>query len=71
MADLSPEQLAELERRLWSTADQLRANSKLRASDYSTPVRGLISLRYADVRFTRPVPNRRDIATDGRWDGSP
>ena len=53
MADLSPEQLAELERRLWSTADQLRANSKLRASDYSTPVLGLIFLRYADVRFTR------------------
>lgn len=53
MADLNPEQLAELERRLWSTADQLRANSKLRATDYSTPVLGLIFLRYADVRFTR------------------
>lgn len=53
MADLSPEHLAELERRLWSTADQLRANSKLRASDYSTPVLGLIFVRYADVRFTR------------------
>ena len=49
----SPEQLAQLERRLWQTADELRANSKLRAADYSTPVLGLIFLRYADVRFTQ------------------
>jgi len=44
--------LAELENRLWSAADELRANSKLRASEYSTPVLGLIFLRYADYRFT-------------------
>jgi len=34
--------IAELEDRLWSAADELRANSKLRASEYSTPVLGLI-----------------------------
>ena len=45
------EKLRELERRLWQAADQLRANSKLRAADYSIPVLGLIFLRYADVRF--------------------
>lgn len=45
------EWLRELERRLWQAADQLRANSKLRAADYSIPVLGLIFLRYADVRF--------------------
>ena len=45
------EKLQELERRLWQAADQLRANSKLRAADYSIPVLGLIFLRYADVRF--------------------
>jgi len=44
--------IAELENRLWSAADELRANSKLRASEYSTPVLGLIFLRYADFRFT-------------------
>jgi hypothetical protein len=31
--------LAELEKRLWAAADQLWANSPLRPSEYSTPVR--------------------------------
>ncbi|MDQ3641806.1 MAG: type I restriction-modification system subunit M, partial [Actinomycetota bacterium] len=43
--------LSELQNRLWEAADQLRANSGLRASEYSTPVLGLIFLRYADLRF--------------------
>ncbi len=43
--------LSEIEKRLWSAADTLRANSKLRSADYSAPVLGLIFLRYADVRF--------------------
>jgi type I restriction enzyme M protein len=42
----------EVEKRLWEAADQLRANSKLKASEYSLPVLGLIFLRYADSRFT-------------------
>ncbi len=41
----------EVEKRLWDAADQLRANSKLKASEYSVPVLGLIFLRYADARF--------------------
>jgi len=47
------ERLRELENRLWQSADQFRANSTLSASQYSTPVLGLIFLRYADVRFTQ------------------
>lgn len=43
--------LAELQKKLWEAADQLRANSGLRASEYSTPVLGLIFLRYADIKF--------------------
>jgi type I restriction enzyme M protein len=43
--------LSELQARLWEAADQLRANSGLRSSEYSTPVLGLIFLRYADQRF--------------------
>jgi len=43
---------AALENRLWEAADSLRANSKLRSSQYSTPVLGLIFLRYADYRFS-------------------
>lgn len=47
------ERLRQLEAKLWSAADQLRANSSLAASQYSIPVLGLILLRYADVRFTQ------------------
>ena len=44
---------SELEKRLWTAADQLRANSRLKATEYSVPVLGLIFLRYADVRFAK------------------
>lgn len=43
---------SEIEKRLWASADELRANSKLKSSEYSVPVLGLIFLRYADHRFT-------------------
>ena len=43
--------LTDLQNKLWEAADQLRANSGLRASEYSAPVLGLIFLRYADLRF--------------------
>jgi len=38
--------------RLWETADELRANSHLKAGEYSIPVLGLIFLKFADSRFT-------------------
>ena len=41
----------QLEQQLWQAADQLRANSSLKASEYSAPVLGLIFLRYADLKF--------------------
>ena len=43
---------SQLESQLWSAADNLRANSDLKSQDYSTPVLGLIFLKYADVRFS-------------------
>ena len=43
----------EIADRLWETADELRANSHLKASDYSVPVLGLIFLKFADSRFTQ------------------
>src|SRR5690349_6178025 len=46
-----PANTTELEKRLWSAADDLRANSKLKSSEYSVPVLGLIFLRYADHKF--------------------
>ncbi|MBI4830821.1 MAG: SAM-dependent DNA methyltransferase [Candidatus Lindowbacteria bacterium] len=42
----------EIEKKLWAAADELRANSKLKSSEYSVPVLGLIFLRYADHKFT-------------------
>lgn len=43
----------DIERRLWAAADQLWANSSLKPSEFSTPVLGLIFLRYADHKFTQ------------------
>src|SRR5205823_9399331 len=45
--------LNQIEKRLWDAADELRANSKLKSSEYSVPVLGLIFLRYADHKFTK------------------
>jgi len=46
-------QLRQLEAELWRAADQLRANSKLTATEYSMPVLGLIFLRHAYNRFIK------------------
>jgi type I restriction enzyme M protein len=63
-----PNNYNDLERRLWAAADELRANSRLKASEYSIPVLGLIFLRFADHRFAdveqellsaRPTGRRR------------
>ena len=44
---------ATLEKRLWDAADQFRANSGLKAQEYSGPILGLIFLRFAEVRFAK------------------
>jgi len=41
----------DIESRLWAAADELRANSRLKSSEYSVPVLGLVFLRYADHKF--------------------
>ncbi len=61
--------LAELERRLWSAADQLWANSPLRPSEYSTPVLGLIFLRFADSAFTKVEAELKGKSTGRRTIG--
>lgn len=61
---------ADIEKRLWAAADQLWANTGLKPSQFSTPVLGLIFLRYAEKRFAEaearigPVGsgNRRKIS---------
>lgn len=46
------EEIKKLETTLWQTADTLRANSDLKASEYSTPVLGLIFLKFADNKYS-------------------
>jgi type I restriction enzyme M protein len=48
---MTKDQISALEGRLWKAADDLRANSKLTATEYSFPVLGLIFLRHAHSRF--------------------
>lgn len=50
---MNAEQLKQLEQDLWSAADNLRANSDLKASEYGTPVLGLIFLKFADINYRR------------------
>lgn len=45
------QQLNDLKKNLWNVADELRANSGLKASAYSIPVLGLIFLKFADGKF--------------------
>ena len=42
---------AAMEKNLWEAADQFRANSGLKAQEYSGPILGLIFLRFADAHF--------------------
>jgi type I restriction enzyme M protein len=51
------EQLKQLEDDLWSAADNLRANSDLKSSEYATPVLGLIFLKFADDNYRRHEAN--------------
>ncbi len=48
---MTKEGLKQLEADLWRSADTLRANSDLKASEYSTPVLGLIFLKFADNKY--------------------
>src|SRR5258708_8557202 len=45
------EYIGEIEKRLWSSADTLRANSNFASNEYFLPVMGLIFLRHAYSRF--------------------
>lgn len=53
---MRPEDLKTLETQLWKSADDLRANSDLAASEYDTPVLGLIFLKFADGKFKQHLP---------------
>lgn len=58
---MTSEQLKELEANLWTAADKLRVDSGLKASEYSTPILGLIFLRFASIRFNKV---KKEIAAE-------
>ena len=55
-----------LEKRLWEAADQFRANSGLKAGEYSGPVLGLIFLRFAEARFAQRRAQLEKAGTSAR-----
>ncbi len=55
-----------LEKRLWDAADQFRANSGLKAQEYSGPILGLIFLRFAEVRFAAQRAKLDKASTSSR-----
>lgn len=73
---MTPAEFKQLENDLWSAADNLRANSDLKSSGYSTPVLGLIFLKFADnksrqyekeilAEYTRRKGTRREKPLPG------
>ncbi len=75
---MTPAALKQLEADLWRSADTLRANSDLKASEYSTPVLGLIFLKFADNKYRQhekaileEVPGSRARAARSRSRKSP
>lgn len=47
---MNKQELKDLEDRLWKAADNLRTNNRLKASQYSAPLLGLIFLRFASIK---------------------
>src|SRR5260370_37461337 len=68
MASVQPAKadIQDLAARLSETADELRANSHLKAAEYSIPVLGLIFLKFADSRFTALETELKGKATGRR-----
>ena len=50
------ENIETIEKRLWSGADNLRANSNYASNEYFLPVMGLIFLRHAYSRYLQVKP---------------
>ena len=53
---MNTEQLKQLENDLWSAADNLRANTVLKSSEYATPVLGLTFLKFVDNKYALAEP---------------
>ncbi len=47
------DELKQLEDRLWEASDKLRSDSGLKSTQYSTPLLGLIFLRFASNKYDK------------------
>ena len=61
-----PGDIQKISNQLWDAADELRANSKLKSSEYSVPVLGFIFLKFADFRFEKAKKELGGEATSRR-----
>ena len=50
---ITNKQIKNLQDRLWEGADQLRANSGLKLSEYAILILGLIFLRFAESKYAK------------------
>ena len=50
---MTNEEFKKLKADLWVSADQLRANSGLKSTEYATPILGLIFLRFAESKYSK------------------
>lgn len=64
---MTNKQLKKLKDTLWTTADQLRANSGLKSTEYAEPILGLIFLRFADAQniASSSLRSRQSLSTKG------
>lgn len=53
---MTNKQLKNLKDTLWTTVDQLRANSGLKSTEYVKSILGLIFLRFVDVKYSKYEP---------------
>ncbi len=56
----------DVSKRLWAAADQLWANTGLKPAEFSTPVLGLIFLRYAENKYAAAEKKLGPIGSGGR-----
>ena len=65
------EHIDAIEKRLWTAADTLRANSEYASNEYFLPVMGLVFLRHAYSRFLVVKDEIEAGAADPRGQDTP
>lgn len=50
---MTNKQIKQLKDTLWATADQLRANSGLKSTEYAEHILGLIFLRFVEAKYSK------------------